>query len=110
MNKSTVFNYVFEQVRNYVHQIKEGHITHLSDTYATRVGARSHLCSIETNKCRAIFIASFAEHIIELMFYWPLHAYLKSKDSIIAWNYETSRGGTAETFRRFTTGSMLSLD
>jgi hypothetical protein len=98
MTKRNLYNELFYITRKQIHQIKDG-ITEFkgrSFKYWHTAFARRHLVSKdEDDKVRLVFGAPFTGLCSELMFIWPIQAWLLSlgEKSPMLWGYETLHGG-----------------
>nr|UDL14375.1 MAG: putative RNA-dependent RNA polymerase [Partitiviridae sp.] len=93
LTKGNCFNIILEKERVRVHQIKDNLLPKEKLMYDTRMHARSHLTDPEKNKVRAVYGVFCTIIFVEIMLLWPLIAHLRSFNSMIAWGYETFKGG-----------------
>nr|UDL14406.1 MAG: putative RNA-dependent RNA polymerase [Partitiviridae sp.] len=103
LSKGNCMNIILEKERVRVHQIKDKLLKPEQLMYDTRMHARSHLTETHKSKVRAVYGVPCTLLFIEIMLLWPLIAFLKSFDSMIAWGYETFKGGL-ERLRRHAAG------
>lgn len=103
LSKGNCMNIILEKERVRIHQIKDRLLPNEKLMYDTRMHARSHLTDSTKNKVRAVYGVFCTLIFTEIMLLWPLIAYLKSFDSMIAWGYETFKGGL-EKLKRATIG------
>lgn len=93
LSKGNCINIILEKERVRIHQIKDNLLPPNKLIYDTRMHARSHLTISSKDKIRAVYAACCTIIFVEIMLLWPLIASLKSHDSMIAWGYETFKGG-----------------
>jgi len=94
MNLHNCYNYVFQQVRPMVHQIKEGRAKGNKFMFPNTAHARSHLVkSDEPDKVRMVHGVSKVTLFIECMLLWTFFKFLRLGSTPIAWGYETIKGG-----------------
>jgi hypothetical protein len=98
MTKRNLYNELFYITRNHIHQIKDGKTEAKGHDlrYWHTAFARRHLVEQdEPDKVRLVFGAPFTLLTAELMFIWPIQAWLLSlgQKSPMLWGYETLTGG-----------------
>ncbi len=111
LSKGNCINIILERERVRIHQIKDKLLPKEKLMYDTRMHARSHLTDRSKSKVRAVYGVPCTIIFVEIMLLWPLMAFLKSTDSIIAWGYETFKGGLERLRRNVVAHTYhLSLD
>jgi len=110
-------NIIFDYVRHWLHEIKEGDVNFDAHLYSMLLHSKSALVSPEDpNKIRTIFGTPKPFVLAEIMFYWPLVAYYKRtpEHSPLLWSYETFTGGwmrlNAQLFNSYSRASILMID
>nr|UIW13806.1 MAG: RNA-dependent RNA polymerase [Rhizoctonia solani dsRNA virus 15] len=99
MSKRNLYNEMFTINRWKVHLLKDGKTTTPNGhdlRYWHTAFARRHLVNEEDeDKVRLVFGAPSLSLQVEMMFIWPIQAWLMSKgeDSPLLWGYETLTGG-----------------
>jgi len=93
LSKGNCFNIILMKERGRIHQIKYKELKYEQLMYDTRMHARSYLSTLLKEKLRAVYGVFCTLIFVEIMTLWPLIAFLKSTDSMIAWGYETFKGG-----------------
>jgi len=94
MSVGNLINYIFKDVREFIHGIKQGNILPGQALPLVNVHVKTALTPIDENKLRIIFGCSKRWIFPMAMFLWPLFRYyIYDQRSPMLWGYETILGG-----------------